>query len=66
MIPMEVDFMSAIKRPIVRSNLRLKCGMIYYSILRKLKWMTMFQKFARVWMMLATQTANLSTMQVVM
>ena len=40
--------MSAIKRPIMRSNLRLKCGMIYYSILRKLKWMTMFQKFARV------------------
>lgn len=36
------------KKPISRSNLRLKCGMLYYGTVRKLLWISMAHKFARV------------------
>lgn len=35
-------------KPITRSNLRLKCGMLYYGTMRKLLWISMARKFARV------------------
>lgn len=35
-------------KPIARSNLRLKCGMFYYGTIRKLLWISMARKFARV------------------
>lgn len=40
--------MHTVEKPIVRSKLRRKCGMIYYSALRKLLWLSMARKFARV------------------
>ncbi|MBR5272713.1 MAG: VanW family protein [Clostridia bacterium] len=39
--------MNKMDKPIARSNLRLKCGMLYYGTLRKLLWVTMARKFAR-------------------
>ena len=40
--------MNTIKKPIPRSKLRLKCGMLYYGMRRKLLWITMARRFARV------------------
>lgn len=40
--------MNTIKKPIKRSKLRQKCGMIYYGTVRKLLWISMAHKFARV------------------
>lgn len=39
--------MNTIEKPIVRSKLRQKCGMLYYSVMRKLLWISMARKFAR-------------------
>ena len=35
-------------KPVARSNLRLKCGMLYYGTMRKFLWISMARKFARV------------------
>ena len=40
--------MDTIRKPIARSKLRQRCGMLYYSAMRKLLWITMAGKFARV------------------
>ena len=40
--------MSPIQKPITRSKLRQKCGRIYYGAMRKLLWISMAHKFARV------------------
>lgn len=40
--------MNTIQKPIVRSKLRQKCGRLYYGAMRKLLWLTMGRKFARV------------------
>lgn len=40
--------MSSIQKPIPRSRLRQKCGRIYYGAMRKLLWVSMARKFARV------------------
>lgn len=40
--------MNTIKKPVARSKLRLKCGMIYYGVMRRLLWLSMAHKFARV------------------
>ena len=39
--------MQNMDKPVNRSNLRLKCGMMYYGTLRKMLWITMARKFAR-------------------
>jgi len=39
---------SKMDKPVMRSNLRLKCGMFYYGTMRKLLWISMARKFARV------------------
>lgn len=40
--------MSTIQQPVKRSELRLKCGRFYYGAMRKLLWISMAHKFARV------------------
>lgn len=40
--------MDTIRKPVARSKLRQRCGMLYYSAMRKLLWITMAGKFARV------------------
>ena len=40
--------MSRIEKPIKRSKLRQKCGLMYYGAKRRLLWLLMARKFARV------------------
>ncbi len=40
--------MSTIEKPVVRSKLRHICGKLYYGTMRKLLWISMAHKFARV------------------
>lgn len=35
-------------KPIIRSKIRAKCGMLYYGLLRKLLWLSMHHSFAQV------------------
>ena len=43
-----MNIQNNIQKPIRRSKLRAKCGMLYYGALRRLLWISMGRKFARV------------------